>query len=37
MRICWLRATAAEPATSASTIMRNTEISSVQANELFVK
>jgi hypothetical protein len=32
-----LRATAAEPATRASTIIRKTEISSVQAKEELVK
>jgi hypothetical protein len=37
MRMCMSRATAAEPATRASTIIRNTEISSVQANEELVK
>ncbi len=37
MRMCWSRATAAEPAMSASAIIRNTEISSVQANEELVK
>ena len=37
MRIWRLRATAAEPATSASTIIRNTENSSVQAKDWSVK
>ena len=37
MRICRLRATEAEPATSDSTIIRNTENSSVQANDWSVK
>jgi hypothetical protein len=37
MRMCRLRATAAEPATSASTIIRKTEISSVHANDWLVR
>ena len=37
MRMCRLRATDAEPATRASTIIRNTENSSVQANDWSVK
>jgi hypothetical protein len=37
MRIWRLRATEAEPATSASTIMRKTENSSVQAKDWLVK
>ncbi len=37
MRMCTSRATAAEPATSASTIIRKTEISSVHAKEELVK
>ena len=37
MRIWRLRATEAEPATSASTIIRNTENSSVQAKDWLVK
>ena len=37
MRMCRLRATAPEPATMASTIIRNTETSSVQAKEASVK
>src|SRR5262249_6263130 len=37
IRMCTSRATAAEPATMASRIMRKTEISSVQANEELVK
>ena len=37
MRICRLRATEAEPATSASTIIRKIENSSVQANDWLVR
>ena len=37
MRMCRLRATAAEPATMASTIIRNTDTSSVHANDTLVK
>ena len=37
MRMCWSRATAAEPATRASKIIKKTEISSVQAKEELVK
>ncbi|CKT21640.1 Uncharacterised protein [Mycobacterium tuberculosis] len=37
MRMCRSRATAAEPATSASMIMRNTENSSVHAKDESVK
>ena len=37
MRMCRLRATAADAAIMVSTIIRNTETSSVQANEASVK
>jgi hypothetical protein len=35
--MCWFLANAAEPATSAKTIIKKTEISSVQANDRSVK